>query len=375
MYDDDPSVAGSANRTRKQKFWGSADPAVVERLVEGEWKELPPCTDFGAALFQSTFTDLYPVFRHFPATPASCPMAKLSDELFPSLILFGGSVFSLVWFVVGQAYRSDGSPIDPFRSLCLALPVPPYQKQILGAGLEKGYAASITSYTNFDTRYLYWCAQKAQTGPNLVIRMQGRLPRVPRSLYEHPRVAEVGAYDARFVSISTIDMLYPSPTYQEFEDHDIERFYSHVPGWYVRRGADTTHRLACGDEVQTHMRIHTCMTTAPAHQGPHLLHRLRRRAGRRPGLPALRRRQPDVPRVEGLVPLRAEPHADALHRLPRATPHRAGGGRARPVAAGREAGVHGACGGAAGARRRVRRWERAARGDGGLVPADRRLEL
>lgn len=100
-----------------------------------------------------------------------------------------------------------------------------------GAGLEKGYAESITSYTNFDTRYLYWCAQKAQVGPNLVIRMQGALPRVPRSLYEYPRVAEAGQYDARYISISTIDMLYPSPTYQEFEDHDIERFYSQVPNW------------------------------------------------------------------------------------------------------------------------------------------------
>jgi hypothetical protein len=96
MYDEDPSVAGCTTRTRKQQFWGSADPAVVERLVPGKhgdgdhWEELPPCTDFGAALFQSSFTDLYPVFRQFPATPASCPMATLSDELFPSLILFGG---------------------------------------------------------------------------------------------------------------------------------------------------------------------------------------------------------------------------------------------------------------------------------------------
>jgi len=123
MYDDDPSVAGSANRTRKQKFWGSADPAVVERLVEGEWKELPPCTDFGAALFQSTFTDLYPVFRHFPATPASCPMAKLSDELFPSLILFGGSVFGLVWFGLLWGRRIGRAAVqlihsDPFASPC-----------------------------------------------------------------------------------------------------------------------------------------------------------------------------------------------------------------------------------------------------------------
>lgn len=96
MYDEDPSVAGCGNWTRKQEFWGSADPAIVERLVQGDeggvWEEVPPCTDFGAALFQSTFTDLYPVFRQFPATPASCPMAKLSDELFPSMILFGAYV-------------------------------------------------------------------------------------------------------------------------------------------------------------------------------------------------------------------------------------------------------------------------------------------
>lgn len=97
MYDEDPSVAGCANRTRKQQFWGSAEPAVVEHLVPLDdgiekvdtWEEVPPCTDFGAALFQSTFTDLYPVFRQFPATPASCPMATLSHELFPTMILFG----------------------------------------------------------------------------------------------------------------------------------------------------------------------------------------------------------------------------------------------------------------------------------------------
>lgn len=97
--------------------------------------------------------------------------------------------------------------------------------------MEKGYAASITSYTNYDTRYLYWCAQEKQVGPNMVIRLQGKLPLVPRSLYEHPRVSEKESYDARYISVSTIDMLYPSPTYQEYKDHDIEYFYSRIPNW------------------------------------------------------------------------------------------------------------------------------------------------
>ena len=223
MYDADPSTltpgSPEASMTPKQRFWGFAEPAIVERRrrrsripaeaekhhhphlhshsrvhqappspPSSEWEQIPPCTDFGSALFQATFTDLYPVFKHFPATAASCPMAQLSDEIFPSLILFG-------------------------------------------AGLEQGYAASITSYTNFDTRYLYWCAQKAKVGPNIVIRMQGKLPIVPQSLYgQRPLVAENESYDARYLSISTIDMLYPSPTYQEVEDHDIERFYSQLEG-------------------------------------------------------------------------------------------------------------------------------------------------
>ena len=190
MYDADPVVA-KGNWTPKQRFWGFADPAVVEHRSHHDdtWTEVPPCTDFGAGLFQATFTDLYPIFKHFPATPMSCPMAQLSDDVFPSLILFG-------------------------------------------AGLEQGYAASITSYTNYDTRYLYWCAQEAKVGPHIVIRMQGTLPRVPQGLYMGwPRVAEPLAYEARYISISTIDMLYPSPTYQEVDDHDIERFYLQVPGW------------------------------------------------------------------------------------------------------------------------------------------------
>lgn len=194
MYDADVHTArgDEGTWTSKQRFWGFADPAVVEhRTHDGQWTEVPACTDFGSALFQATFTDMYPVFKHFPATAASCPMAQLSDDVFPSLILFG-------------------------------------------AGLEQGYAASITSYTNYDTRYLYWCAQEAKMGPNMVIRMQGKLPRVPQGLYSDegwPRVAQPEFYHARYVSISTIDMLYPSPTYQEVEDHDIERFYSQVPGW------------------------------------------------------------------------------------------------------------------------------------------------
>ncbi|GAB5030631.1 Hypothetical protein NocV09_00302970 [Nannochloropsis oceanica] len=194
MYDADVYAARGDEGawTPKQQFWGFTDPAVVEhRTHDGRWTEVPACTDFGSALFQATFTDLYPVLKHFPATAASCPMAQLSDDVFPSMILFG-------------------------------------------AGLEQGYAASITSYTNYDTRYLYWCAQEAKMGPNMVIRMQGKLPRVPQGLYSGerlPRVAQSELYDARYISISTIDMLFPSPTYQEVEDHDIERFYSEVPGW------------------------------------------------------------------------------------------------------------------------------------------------
>lgn len=52
--------------------------------------------------------------------------------------------------MVGQSVAygvdSDSSP----RTLCLCLAP--------GAGLEQGYAAKITSYTNYDTNYLYWCA-------------------------------------------------------------------------------------------------------------------------------------------------------------------------------------------------------------------------
>jgi hypothetical protein len=194
MYDADDAIAQVADRnwTSKQQFWGFTDPAVVEYMThDGRWTEVPACTDFGSALFQATFTDLYPVFKHFPATPASCPMAQLSDDLFPSVILFG-------------------------------------------AGLEEGYAESITSYTNYDTRYLYWCALEGKVGPNLVIRMQAKLPRVPQGLYvsdKSPSVAQMDAYDARYISISTVDMLYPSPTYQEVKDRDIERFYSQVLGW------------------------------------------------------------------------------------------------------------------------------------------------
>ena len=68
-------------------------------------------------------------------------------------------------------------------------------------------------------------------GHNLVIRMQGKLPRVPYGLYKCPKVSEPHSYDARYISISTIDMLYPSPTYEEFKDHDIENFYAKIPGW------------------------------------------------------------------------------------------------------------------------------------------------
>ena len=76
-------------------------------------------------------------------------------------------------------------------------------------------------------------AKASTVGPNVVMRVQGVLPRIPRSLYESPRVSEPQDYDVRYISISSIDMLYPSPTYQEYKDHDIEDFYSDVPDWYV----------------------------------------------------------------------------------------------------------------------------------------------
>jgi hypothetical protein len=74
-------------------------------------------------------------------------------------------------------------------------------------------------------------SQEEMVSSNVVIRMQGKLPRTPHSLYSFPRVSEPEHYDVRYLSISTIDMLFPSPTYEEVKDTDIELFYSQVPDW------------------------------------------------------------------------------------------------------------------------------------------------
>lgn len=50
--------------------------------------------------------------------------------------------------------------------------------------MEKGYAARITSYTNFDTNYLYWCA--------LV-----RARRTPFQLYIQARICVALKYSER----------------------------------------------------------------------------------------------------------------------------------------------------------------------------------
>jgi hypothetical protein len=73
--------------------------------------------------------------------------------------------------------------------------------------------------------------QETRVTSNVVMRLQGRLPMIPRGLYRDPRVSAPESYQARYISISSIDMLYPSPTYEEYKDHDIEDFYSAVPGW------------------------------------------------------------------------------------------------------------------------------------------------
>lgn len=93
---------------------------------------------------------------------------------------------------------------------------------------SRGWTASHSHVPACTADYL----QEKVVSSNVVMRVQGKLPTTPHSLYGSPRVSDTAAYDMRYLSISTIDMLFPSPTYEEVKDHDIEHFYSAVPDWY-----------------------------------------------------------------------------------------------------------------------------------------------
>lgn len=160
--------------------------------------------------------------------------------------------------------------------------------------------------------------QEKVVSSNVVMRVQGKLPTTPHSLYGSPRVSDTAAYDMRYLSISTIDMLFPSPTYEEVKDHDIEHFYSAVPDWYELRpdwAGGSHHERA---EAVSSADLTDCMTALvmaltgqscgcrhsylalfSPWQGPHVLDRHGRQQDHCLALQPVRPRLPDLPRLPG----------------------------------------------------------------------------
>ncbi|GAB5035197.1 deoxyuridine 5-triphosphate nucleotidohydrolase [Nannochloropsis oceanica] len=93
-------------------------------------------------------------------------------------------------------------------------------------------------YTNKDSNYLYWCDATHRMGDGdadkFVVVLRGRLPITPTGLFVGegeegkeggPRIADVGEYEARYVSVSTVENMAPSDTYQSVYDAELKRYF------------------------------------------------------------------------------------------------------------------------------------------------------
>lgn len=95
--------------------------------------------------------------------------------------------------------------------------------------LESQSVHDYVIYTNKDSNYLYWCDATHRLGnggpENFVVLLQGKLPRTPVGLFDSPRISDFNAYDARYISISTVENMAPSDTYMSVQDAELEHFF------------------------------------------------------------------------------------------------------------------------------------------------------
>lgn len=195
LYGTDPSVGGpEAAKQHRWKLWGFVEPPVVAKRVgvkgkgshkEAEWEVLPPCSQW----------DLVRVAQEFVAAER-----KYLFPLPPQDDVCG------LYDKVGR----DGVVPHMF----------PY------GHLEPRGIHNYVVYTNKDSNYLYWCDSTPRLGDAFVLVLRGTLPRTPAGLYTSPRIADPGAYDARYVSISTVENMAPSDTYQSVYDSELARHFA-----------------------------------------------------------------------------------------------------------------------------------------------------
>jgi len=95
-------------------------------------------------------------------------------------------------------------------------------------GWEDQGIAERSFFVNGDSNYLYWCEAVKRLGKNFVIRVHGRLPRVPDGLFSGIKISDIDNYQSRYISISTVDLALPGNTYQSIYDAEIESFYKNI---------------------------------------------------------------------------------------------------------------------------------------------------
>jgi len=189
FYGKDPTISGVKDA------WGNVPKPIIEhkRADEEEWKVLESCNDDVRANMLGMLQELEQVADDTDKGknhPGHCPLS-----------------------------------LDNWEGLA------PTDFYLFGGGWEKDYPGfdDDAVFKNGDSSYLYWCESTKRMGEDYVLRIKGKLPKTPVGLYSEsgkPKIHQRNKYDARYISISSVDLSLPGNTYQSFSDSDMNAFYT-----------------------------------------------------------------------------------------------------------------------------------------------------
>merc|ERR1719498_24091 len=193
FYGKDPTIIG------KKDAWGNVPKPIIEhkRKGETEWSKLETCQEGVRGNMLRMVQELEQVSDDTDRGknhPGHCPLS-----------------------------------LDNWEGLA------PTDFYLFGGGWEKDYPGfdEDAVFKNGDSSYLYWCESTKRMGEDYIIRIKGKLPRTPVGLYTEsgkPKIHQRNKYDARYISISAVDLSLPGNTYQSYSDTDMKSFYESKNG-------------------------------------------------------------------------------------------------------------------------------------------------
>lgn len=201
IYGRDPSTAG-----KEPSRWGWVDvPKIEFKNANGEWEETERCTE-------TKLEEITKGLMRF--TQVIIRGAKPTRQLKDASCSLQSSM---------QYLNSSYGPYTVRQGMTLF------------AGDHKYSEAKKIPFSNYDSNYLFWCGQTDDNGgPNIVIKLNGILPTIPRGLYQAPKTSEYQKYDVRYVSFMTTEMVTLKSTYESVAGYDIEAFYGGAENWKSR---------------------------------------------------------------------------------------------------------------------------------------------